>query len=71
MPERPILVTGGSGQLAQALGAALRDVPHRIVGRPGFDFDRPDTLEATLREARPSLLVNAASGSCSARSTAV
>ncbi len=60
MPDRPILVTGGSGQLAQALGVALADLPHRVVGRPAFDFDRPETLAATLREAGPSLLVNAA-----------
>ena len=57
---RPILVTGGTGQLAQALDVALRGVPHRVVGRPAFDFERPETLAATLRECGPSLLVNAA-----------
>ncbi len=57
---RPILVTGGSGQLAQALGVALADMPHRVVGRPEFDFDRPETLAALLREMRPALLINAA-----------
>ena len=55
----PILVTGGAGQLATALvqegGAAIRR-----VGRPDFDFDRPDTLAAAFRTVRPSLLVNAA-----------
>ena len=55
----PILVTGGAGQLATALvqegGAAIRR-----VGRPEFDFDRPETLAATFRAVRPSLLVNAA-----------
>ena len=53
----PILVTGGSGQLASALAAApgvLR------VGRPAFDFDRPETIEATFRAAAPCLVVNAA-----------
>jgi dTDP-4-dehydrorhamnose reductase len=52
-----ILVTGGSGQLASALAAApgvLR------VGRPAFDFDRPETIEATFRAAAPCLVVNAA-----------
>jgi len=57
---RPILVTGGSGQLAQALGVALADMPHRVVGRPEFDFDRPETLAPLLRETRPALLINAA-----------
>ena len=55
----PILVTGGAGQLATALvqegGSAVRR-----VGRPGFDFDRPDTLAAAFHAARPALLVNAA-----------
>ena len=60
MPERPILVTGGSGQLARALDVALAGVPHRVVGRPAFDFDRPESLAAVLREAAPALLVNAA-----------
>jgi dTDP-4-dehydrorhamnose reductase len=53
----PILVTGGSGQLASALAAApgvLR------VGRPEFDFDRPDTIATIVRAAAPRLVVNAA-----------
>ena len=43
----PILVTGGSGQLASALGqaAGARDV--RVVGRPDWDFDRVATLPNT------------------------
>ena len=56
---RSILVTGGAGQLATALqgegGAAVRR-----VGRPEFDFDRPETLAAVFAAARPALLVNAA-----------
>ena len=55
----PILVTGGAGQLATALeqegGAAIRR-----VGRPAFDFDRPDSLAETFRAVRPALVVNAA-----------
>ena len=31
-----------------------------MVGRPDFDFDRPETLRAALDAARPSLVVNAA-----------
>ncbi len=52
-----ILVTGGAGQLASAL-AASGDV--RVIGRPAFDFDRPDTLLDAVRAARPRVLVNAA-----------
>jgi dTDP-4-dehydrorhamnose reductase len=54
---RPVLVTGGSGQLASALAHApgiLR------VGRPAFDFDRPDSVEAAFRAAAPRVVVNAA-----------
>jgi len=58
MPDRPIFVTGGTGQLASALAAAASDV-HR-VGRPAFDFDRPETIEPALRAANPRLVVNAA-----------
>ena len=54
-----ILVTGGAGQLATSLvqegGAAVR-----LVGRPAFDFDRPQTIEAAFADATPSLVVNAA-----------
>jgi dTDP-4-dehydrorhamnose reductase len=57
MTEGGILVTGGSGQLASAL-AASTSVRH--VGRPDFDFDRPDTIEAVFRAHAPRLVVNAA-----------
>ncbi len=57
-----LLVTGGTGQLAQALGAAApgRGIAVRVVGRPAFDFDRPDSLAAAVAAANPSLVVNAA-----------
>ncbi len=58
MSERPILATGGAGQLASALAAASPLV--RVVGRPGFDFDRPDSIAATFRAVQPGLVVNAA-----------
>ena len=55
----PILVTGGTGQLASALaGAGRSDV--RWVGRPDFDFDQPATVEATFRAVAPRLVINAA-----------
>lgn len=59
MSPQSVLVTGGSGQLAQALEAAA-DVPLRRVGRPVFDFDRPDSIAATFHAVAPSLVVNAA-----------
>ena len=59
MPHGPILVTGGSGQLAMALEAAAT-VPLRRVGRPEFDFDRPETIDACFRATDPWLVVNAA-----------
>jgi len=56
---RPILVTGGSGQLATALAVQGGDQV-RVAGRPGFDFDRPETIAAAFRAASPRLVVNAA-----------
>jgi len=54
-----ILVTGGAGQLATALaregGPAVR-----VVGRPHFDFDRPETIDQAFAAASPALVVNAA-----------
>jgi dTDP-4-dehydrorhamnose reductase len=55
--NRPILVTGGTGQLASALAHAPCVV---LAGRPAFDFDHPDTIEAAFRLAAPWLVVNAA-----------
>ncbi len=60
MSERTILVTGGSGQVASALAAAAGTQDIRVVGRPGFDFDRPETLRTALDAVSPSLVVNAA-----------
>ncbi|CAG4900323.1 unnamed protein product [Acidocella sp. C78] len=62
MPTRPILITGASGQLGHALAAhaARTGIPARAVGRPGFDFDAPETIAATFGAADPALVVNAA-----------
>ena len=58
----PVLLTGGSGQLATALEAAARQrgLPVRRIGRPEFDFDRPATIDAAFAAAAPVLVVNAA-----------
>ncbi len=55
----PILVTGGTGQLASAL-AMLGGERVRRVGRPDFDFDKPETIGAAFQAVRPGLVVNAA-----------
>ncbi|WP_428390182.1 dTDP-4-dehydrorhamnose reductase [Lichenicoccus sp.] len=54
-----ILVTGGAGQLATSL--AVRGGPrvHR-VGRPTFDFDRPDSIALVFEQVAPWAVVNAA-----------
>jgi dTDP-4-dehydrorhamnose reductase len=55
----PVLVTGGTGQLALALS---RHGGARIcrVGRPEFDFDHAATLDAVFEKAAPSAVINAA-----------
>ncbi|MBN9562095.1 MAG: dTDP-4-dehydrorhamnose reductase [Alphaproteobacteria bacterium] len=62
MADGPILITGGSGQLARALDKAARaaGVAAVRVGRPEFDFDRPDSLDTLTRHHAPALVVNAA-----------
>jgi dTDP-4-dehydrorhamnose reductase len=54
-----ILVTGGAGQLASSLGR-LRPEQVVVVGRPEFDFDRPETISAIVAAHMPSLVINAA-----------
>lgn len=59
---RRVLVTGGGGQVATALRAALpaQGFEAVVAGRPALDFDRPETLDAVFRAARPDAVVNAA-----------
>lgn len=59
MNGRPILVTGGTGQVAIALEAAAH-VRLIRVGRPDFDFDKPETVVEVLHRTSPWLVVNAA-----------
>ncbi len=56
----PVLVTGGEGQLALALEAAGSTVGMERVGRPAFDFDRPDSIRECFERVRPRLVMNAA-----------
>ncbi|BCK76185.1 dTDP-4-dehydrorhamnose reductase [Acetobacter aceti NRIC 0242] len=55
----PILVTGGNGQLATSL-ANLGGPRIDRVGRPEFDFAKPETIEAVLDAHKPVAVVNAA-----------
>jgi dTDP-4-dehydrorhamnose reductase len=59
-PQGPVLVTGGTGQVASALAEAAAGLPLLRAGRPAFDFDRPDTIRPALEAAAPSLVINAA-----------
>lgn len=59
MSMRPILITGASGQLGMALADQAHG-PVAVVGRPGFDFDLPETIAASFHAADPWLVVNAA-----------
>ncbi len=59
MVLKPILVTGGTGQLATAL-AAFGGARIVRVGRPDFDFDRPETIAAVFADVSPGVVVNAA-----------
>ena len=60
-----LLVTGGTGQLARAIERlapqfAPLGYTLRLVGRPEFDFDQPDTVARCFRITAPALVVNAA-----------
>jgi dTDP-4-dehydrorhamnose reductase len=58
----PILITGGSGQLGDALQrqAGALGLNFVAVSRPDFDFERPETIDACFARAAPSLVINAA-----------
>lgn len=56
---RPILVTGGGGQLASAL-VALGGARVVRVGRPEFDLERLETIGAVFSRVGPGVVVNAA-----------
>jgi dTDP-4-dehydrorhamnose reductase len=60
MHPATLLVTGGTGQLAAALESTPSRHDVRRVGRPDFDFDRPDSIDAVFRSVAPALVVNAA-----------
>lgn len=55
----PVLVTGNNGQLATSL-RKLGGPRIHCVGRPDFDFDKPDSLQKTFDAIKPSAVINAA-----------
>ena len=58
----PIFITGASGQLGNALtkAAMARDMAFIAVSRPGFDFEKPETIDSCFHAAHPAMVVNAA-----------
>ena len=62
MRAGPILITGATGQLGTALAERAKGagIAAMAVGRPDFDFDRPETIDAAFALAAPALVVNAA-----------
>ncbi len=57
-----ILITGGSGQLGDALAklCTARGIAFRAVSRPEFDFEKPGTVAACFAAVKPDIVVNAA-----------
>ncbi|HEY0111881.1 MAG TPA: dTDP-4-dehydrorhamnose reductase [Allosphingosinicella sp.] len=58
-----VLVTGRQGQLALSLAERASDFPEislQVIGRPGLDLERPETIAAAVESAAPDLVINAA-----------
>jgi dTDP-4-dehydrorhamnose reductase len=57
-----ILITGGTGQLGDALikACTAQGLAFTAVSRPAFDFERPETIAACFAAAQPDLVINAA-----------
>jgi len=57
-----ILITGGSGQLGDALAklCTARGIAFRAVSRPEFDFEKPGTVAACFAAVEPDIVINAA-----------
>lgn len=60
LTEGPILVTGGTGQLARCLDAQGAGMGLLRIGRPVLDFDDLDAIPATLAALAPRMIINAA-----------
>lgn len=62
MAKRDVLVVGESGQLAIALKQIEEIAGHRIIaiGRPTMDLARSETIQKTIADLNPALVINAA-----------
>jgi dTDP-4-dehydrorhamnose reductase len=60
--RKPVLVTGSTGTLGQAIGRACeaRGLPFRLVSRREVDVTAPESIAAALDDLRPWAVVNAA-----------
>jgi dTDP-4-dehydrorhamnose reductase len=59
---RPLLITGATGTLGQAIARAceLRGLEHRLLTRADMPIDDPDAIAAVLDRHQPWAVVNAA-----------
>ena len=57
-----ILITGATGQVGRALveEAISRGLEFMAVSRPEFDFEKLETVDACVTQAKPDLVINAA-----------
>ncbi len=58
-----VLITGSEGQIAQSirtLAIDREDLELVFAGRPTFDLGNPETVRATIVEAAPDVVINAA-----------
>lgn len=60
MTTRPILITGGTGQVARALETHAGAIAVLRIGRPALDFDDPASIPAVLEAISPRMILNAA-----------
>ena len=60
MSTGPILVLGGSGQVARSLMAHGDGLGLLLRGRPDFDFEALDAIPALLADIAPRMILNAA-----------
>lgn len=58
---RPVVVTGGKGQVASAISAATAgDADWIVLDRGDLDITDPDAVSALIGQLRPSVIINAA-----------
>lgn len=59
---RPLLITGATGTLGRAMGAAcdLRGIPYVLTGRSMLPLDEPVLIERLLEAVRPWAVINTA-----------